>query len=174
MDNDVFGFLNEIPVDEVTLSPADESAIFLAALQDMCTPEEYNELVMENATELELYGLIDNASIVTEAKKIVYKQTKQMNLNREQAKAAIQMSKNANDPLYKKYHKGRSMMVEARDDIYKKYQAKARSEAKRIVSNSKRKAASMNSAVGSRIEQKMEKKISDVRSGKKIGAGVAA
>ena len=57
-------YLNETNVEDVTLDAADESAIFLAALQDTCTPEEYESLVMENATELELYGLIESANIV--------------------------------------------------------------------------------------------------------------
>lgn len=160
---DMMDFLNETSADEIELTPADESAIFLAALQDACeTEEEYNQLVMENAQALELYGLIDSAEIATEAKKIVIKQTKQMNLNREQAKAAIRIARRANSADYKKYEKGRRMMLEARAEIVKKYQSKAKTEAKKVLVNSKRKASSMNSNAGKDIVKKMDKKIAEV------------
>lgn len=171
--NDMFGFLNETPVDQVELTPADESAIFLAALEEMCTPEEFKTLVLESATELELYGLIDDASIVMEAKKIMYKQTKQMDMNREQAKACLRMAKNAGDAEWKKYHKGRSMMLESREVIYRKYGSRARSEARRVLSDARRKASSMKSPVGTNITEKLDRKVALVNSGNKIGAGAA-
>lgn len=172
-NNDMFGFLNEIPVEEVQLTPADESAIFLAALEDMCTPEEFKNIVLENATELELYGLIDDASIVTEAKKIMYKQTKQMDMNREQAKACIRMAKNANDSDWQKYHKGRSMMLESRENIYRKYGSRAKTEARKVLSDARRKASSMKTQVGANITEKLDRKVAQVNSGNKIGAGAA-
>ena len=171
MNTDMFGFLNEVPVDEIQLSPADESAIFLAALEDMCTPEEFKDLVLNHATEMELYGLIDDASIVTEAKKIIYKQTKQMAMNREQAKACLRLAAKANSPDWVKYHKGRTMMLQARENIYKKYGNVAKKEARRIVSDANRKASSMKSEVGGTVTDKMARKINQVNKGGKIGAG---
>ena len=116
----VKSFLDEMNADDVTLDKADESAILLAALEDTCTPEEF-QLVMENLHELELYGLIESAEIATEAKKIVYKQTNQMNLIREQAKAALRLAKKANTASWKKYKRGREMMLEAREEIFKQF-----------------------------------------------------
>ena len=159
-------YLNEenINIDDIQLEAADEAAIFLAALQDVCTVEEYNTIVNESATELALFGLIDNAEIVTEAKKIVYKQTKQMNMNREQAKAALQLAKKANTPEWKQYKKHRQAMIAARNKIYEKFNSKAKTEAKKVLNNSKRKASAMNSVTGKAIVEKMDKKIKEVES----------
>ena len=164
MLSEMMNYLSEdnIDVDNIQLDAADESAIFLAALQDVCTAEEYNELVMENTTELALFGLIENADIVTEAKKIVYKQTKTMNMNREQAKAALRLAKKANDPLWTKYQKHRSQMIDCREKIFAKYGTKGKTEAKRVLNNSKKKASSANSVTGKTIVAKMDKKISEM------------
>ena len=163
MMDEIMNYLNEENVDDLQLSTADESAIFLAALQDVCTEEEYNALVMENATELALYGLIDDADMVTEATKIVkHKITKQENLNREQGKAALRLARKANSAEWKKYHKGRVMMKEAKAAIYKKYGSKAKGEAKKVIQGAKRKAASMNTVTGKTISDKMDKKIKEI------------
>jgi hypothetical protein len=161
--NGVMGFIDEMNADNVQLTKADESDILLTALQDACSPEEY-QLVMENLTELELYGLIDSAEIATEAKKIVYKQTKEMNLNREQVKAAIRLAKNANTASYKKYHKGRTMMLEGRAEICKQFGGKAKQEAKKVIANSRKKASAMkNSTVtGKTISDNLDKKINEI------------
>ena len=161
--DEIMNYLNETNVEDVTLDAADESAIFLAALQDTCTPEEYESLVMENATELELYGLIESANIVTEATKIVkHKITKKENLNREQAKAALRLAKKANDSLWKQYSMHRSKMKEARAKIMDKYGSKSKTEAKKVLQNSKRKASSMNTVTGKTIQAKMDKKIKEM------------
>lgn len=156
-------FLDEVNADSIELDKADESAILLTALEDECTPEEF-QLVMENLHELELYGLIESASIATEAKKIVYKQTKQMNLDREQSKAALRLARKANTASWKAYQKGRKMMQEARDDIFKQFGSKAKSEAKKVLSNSKKKASSMkgNTVTGKTISDKLDKKINEI------------
>ena len=148
--------------EEVQLSPADEAAIFLAALEDVCTVEEFNELVMESATELALFGLIENPDIVTEAKKIVYKQTKEMNMNREEGKAALRIAKSLDTPEWKQYKKHREAMLEAKEKIYAKHGSKAKQEAKRVINNSKRKASAMNSVTGKTIVDKMDKKINEM------------
>lgn len=159
----VMNYLNEENVDDITLDAADESAIFLAALQDTCTPEEYQQLVLENTTELALYGLIDDPDIVTEAAKIVkHKITKQENLNREQSKAALRLAKKADSSEWKKYEKGRKMMLEAKAKIFQKYASRAKAEAKQVLKNSKRKASSMPSVTGKTITQKMDKKINEM------------
>lgn len=164
MIDQVMNFLNEknINVDDITLDAADESAIFLAALEDACDTEEEFQLVMEAAVELALYGLIEDAEIATEAKKIVYKQTKQMNLNREQAKAALRLAKKANSPEYQRYKKHRMAMMEEREKIFAKFGPKAKTEAKKVINNAKKKASSMNSVTGKTIVAKMDKKIAEM------------
>ena len=158
----IMNFLNEPDVDEIQLDAADESAIFLAAMQDTCTPEEYQQMVMENTTELALYGLIEDADIVTEATKIVkHKITKQENLNREQSKAALRLAKKADSAEWKKYEKGRKMMLEAKAKIFQKYASRAKTEAKKVLKNSKRKSSSMPSVTGKTISQKMDKKLKE-------------
>ena len=164
MLDQMMNYLHEhtIDVNSIQLDPADESAIFLAAMQDVCTEDEYNTLVMENATELALFGLIEDANIVTEAKKIVYKQTKEMNMSREQGKAALRLAKKANDPLWQKYQKYRALMFEYKQKIYTKYGTKGKTEAKRVLNNSKKKASAANSVTGTTIVEKMDKKIAEV------------
>lgn len=164
MMNDVMNFLNSdnTDIDSLTLSPADESAIFLTALQDTCDAEEYNELVMEHASELALYGLIDDANIVTEAQKITYKVTKQATFSREQKRAALRLARKADCPEWKLYHKYRTLMIEQREKIYAKFGSKAKTEARKVIQNSKRKASSMNSVTGKTITDKMDKKIKEM------------
>lgn len=151
--------VEEINVDDIELDAADESAIFLAAMMDACESEqEFNELVLENATTLALYGLIEDPEIVTEAKKIMYKQTKTMNLNREQSKAALRFAKKANSSDWKLYAKYRKAMMEAREKIFAKWASKSKSEAKKVLANAQRKASSMPKTESS---DKLLDKISD-------------
>lgn len=158
-------FIESINIDNITLTDADESAIFLEALQDACTDQEF-KTVMENMTELELYGLIANKNIdaiATEAKKIVIKQTKQMNLNREQAKAAFRLAKNANAQCWKKYKKHRTAMIAAREEIFTKFGTKSKVEAKRVIQNARKKASAMsgNTVTGKTISDKMDAKLKE-------------
>ena len=165
MVNELMNYLNDenVNIDDLSLDAADESAIFLSALRDTCTEEEFNSLVMENTTELELYGLIDNADIVTEGFKIVkHKITKQENLNREQAKAAFRLAKKANSAEWKAYTKHREKMIEARNKIFTKYASKAKSEARKVIQNAKNKASNMSSVTGKTISEKMDKKIKEM------------
>lgn len=165
MLDDLMNVVESASIDDIVLTPADESAIFLAAMQDVCTPEEYHTLVTEQATEMELYGLIESAEIATEARKIVYKQTKQMNLNREQAKAALRMAKRENSADWKKYARGRKMMMEARDAIFKKHASKAMAESRRIINNASKKASSLKKdGRDGRVDinAKIQKKVAEV------------
>ena len=164
MMNELMSYLNEGDVEDISLDAADESAIFLAAMQEECTAEEYNALVMENATELALYGLIDNADIVTEAKKISYKQTKQLTFTREQSRAVMRLARKNNDPEYKKYKMYHAKMKESRDKLRTKYGSKAKTEAKQIINGARRKASSMNSVTGKTISDKMDKRIKEMSS----------
>lgn len=165
MELGTLDLIKDINIDSISLSPADEADIFLTAIQDALTPEEYAS-VMENLTELELYGLIESAEIATEAKKIVYKQTKQMNLNREQAKAAFRLAKKANAGCWKKYHHHRQEMIKNRDIIFRTYGPKAKSEAKRVIMNSRKKASSMsnNTVTGKTISDGLDKKVQEYSS----------
>lgn len=166
-DYNAMNFIEFMNASEVSLNKADESAILLTALQDVCTPSEYS-IIMENLHELELYGLIESAEVATEAKRIVYKQTKQMNMNREQTKAALRLAQKANTADWKKYHKGRQMMLQAREAICAKFKGKARTEAKAILKNSKKKASSMgNTVTGKLISDKLDAKVKEYEKNEK-------
>lgn len=161
-------FLDEYNGEEVELDEADEAAIFMSGLQDECTNEEF-QLVLENLHELEIYGLIPSAEVATEAKKIVYKQTKQMNMNREKARAALRIAEKKNTAAWKKYHKGRMMMLEARNEIYKQESAAATKSAKNSLSNARKKASSMkgNTVTGDMIYNKIGSRQQKINGGKK-------
>lgn len=150
-------FLNEYNTTEVEFDAADEASIFLSALKSECSEDEW-KLVLENMTELEIYGLIPNAEVATEAaKKVAYKVTKQMNMNRETAKAALRSAEKKQTAAWKRYHKARVMMLEARNDIYKQEAAVARKAAKATLSNARKKASAMkgNTVTGDMIYKKI-------------------
>lgn len=150
-----------IDPDKIELTSADEAAIFLAALESVSTPDEYKAIVTENAVELELYQLIDSASVATEAHRYVVTKTRKWDMNREEKKAALRLAAKADSSDYRQYVYHRGKMIEYRTKIFEKFGAKARMEAKRIVQNSRRKASSMNSNVGKSIVDKMDKKIAE-------------
>lgn len=152
-------FLDEMNADDIQLDAADEAAVLLEALESTCTPDEW-QLIQENLHELELYGLIPNAEVATEAKKIVYKQTKDMNLKREEAKAALRLEEKLNTADWKQYQKGRQMMLAAREKIYKKRHSAAKKICQDIVRNSGKKASSMKgkTVTGEMISRKIDSK----------------
>lgn len=150
-------------IDELTIDdPATESAIVLAAIRENCTTdEEFNDLINDAAVEMAIYGIIDDADEAMEAtRRIVIKDSKAADLNRIQGKVAIALAKKAGDPLFTKYSKYRNLMLDAKEKIKAKYGARAKTEAKRIMMNSKRKATNLESKSGKSINEKIDKEIS--------------
>lgn len=179
MANDIFNILNEETqndIDTSVMESARESSLmFLSALrEEFPTTESFTEFVKENATEMELYGLIDNAQEVMEAysSKMVVKFTKAATFNRQQKRACITLARANNDPNYKKYAMHRAKMIEAREAMYDRYGSKAAMAAKKSMMNAKKKASSMNSSTGNDIVKKMDKQIKKLdntgRNGKAI------
>lgn len=152
-------YLGDPDLDSIQATPADESAVFLTAMQEACTKEEYNTLVMENAVDLELYGLIDSAEIATEAtKKIVYKQSNQQTFTREQNRMCMRMAKRLNLPEYQKYKKYITAAMIEREKIRQKLGSKAKQETKRAMTNAKRKASTMNSGNSDKLMKKISER----------------
>lgn len=148
--------------DDVVLTPADESYIFLEALRSECTPEEFNELAIESATELELYGLIDSADSAMEGQRNIVKLNKFATLSSVQKRTAIRIGARKNDPDYKIYKKHRDAMIKAREKLFTKFASQSKSEAKKIMTNSKHKASAMSTPKGKSIADKMDKAIKKV------------
>lgn len=147
-----------VDMDEDNIDIALETEIFLAALREECnSEEEFNHLVTEGVIELELYGLIDNASAVLEARNTIVRMNKADNLKKIEKRTAIRLAEKKNDALYKAYQKGRKLMITARLKIYEKYGSKAKPIAKKIVQNSRRKASMLKSDTGKTISDKIEK-----------------
>lgn len=162
-------------IDKLELTPADESAIFLTALRsESASDEEFLRVVSENSTELALYGLIEDTEAL-EATKTIVRMNRFDKFNAVQKRTCIRLAAQANDPLIKRYIKGRTMMKEAREAIFDKYNNKAKTEARKSLSNSKKKAAAMKSAAGRDITSKIDKSIkkfdADARSGDAIKKG---
>jgi len=149
----------DVDIENIELSEAEESALFLTALREECTNEEYNQLIMENAQEFELYGIIDSAEVATEALKNIVKFNKIANFNRIQKRAAITLAAKAGSPLYEKYALYRKKMIEFRVKIYEKFASASKKAAKTAISNSRRKASSIPSASGKSIVDKMDNQI---------------
>ena len=71
-----------------------------------------------------------------------------------------------NDALYAKYRKYRDLLLEVREKIYTKYQAKAKVETRKIIKNARNKAANMNSTAGKSITEKMDQQIAEAEAKK--------
>lgn len=134
--------------ENLDLDPAAESAIFLECMYDGCNSfEEFEQLVEENAIEWNMCGLINSADEAFEAvKRIKIDNFKQVNLDRETRRECIRLAKVNNDPNYPKYAKYRKLMKEYREKIFARWETKARSNARRSIANSKKKAASISSS----------------------------
>ena len=138
-----------------------ESEIVLTAIRESCSSdEEFASLMDDAATEMALYGVIEDAEVATEAaKRIVITDWKAANFNRIQKRTAIRLAMINNDQLYAKYRKYRDLFLLARENIYKKYGAKAKQETKKILMNARRKSANMPSPSGNSIVDKIDKQI---------------
>lgn len=149
--------------------PAIESEIFLMALESECdTPEELAQIVSEGAMEMALYGLLDKPEIATEAvKKIQIDNWKEANFNRIAKRTAIRLAMVNGDALYTKYKLYRDKLIEHRDKIYKKYGAKAKIEARKIIKNARNKASNMNSATGKDVTAKIDSAIAKAEANSK-------
>ena len=171
---DDFVMESDIDIENIELTPADEAYIFLAGLKDACeSDQEYSGLIDEAALEMEIYDLIPNAEIVTEAKKIVKSIiTTQSMFSAEQKRAVLRLAAAAKDTNYDKYKKHRNLMREYRQKLYEKYGSKAKAVARDVMRNSKNKASSMKSPAGKSIVAKIDKQIAktdaNARNGKAI------
>lgn len=158
--NDINGLVSDA---DVTLmgDAAIESEITLAAIRNQCaSDEEFAQIIQDSAVEMALYGIIEDAEAALEAtKKIVIKDYKTANINRLTARCAIRLAQKANSAEYKKYAKYRALYLEARKAIYKKYGAKAKVEAKKIMANSRRKSSNITSSSGKSITEKIDREI---------------
>lgn len=161
--------------DEEMLTSGMESILFLEALRATCASEdEYKQIITENATELQLYGVVDPVAIAreswseddeevdeevaTEAKNIV-RLNKQARVNTEVARMSIGLAKKANDPLYKAYHKYSVLKRKFRDKIYAKYNSRATPLARKAVANGRNRAAMINSPAGAGIVSKIDSRL---------------
>ena len=115
-----------------------------------------------------LYDLISSEDIATEVvKKIQVTDWKSANFNRIARRTAIRMAMINGDPLYTKYKKYRDLTLAAREKIYKKYGAKAKVEARKIIKNARNKAANMSGATGKSVTDKMDQEIAAIDKQKK-------
>jgi len=158
--------------DEEILTSAMESKIFLDALKATCTPEEFKQILSENSTELQLYGVVDPIAIAkesyeeedeeyeiaTEAKSIV-RLSKEAKINTEEARIAIGLAKKSNDPLYKSYKKYSTLKRQFRDKIYAKYGSRAKPLARKAITNGRNRVAMMNSPAGVSIVNKIDSRL---------------
>lgn len=165
---------------ESSLTPELEGEIFLLAMEESCTPEEFYDIVIEGAVELEMYGLIPRSEMVSEIydteedmigteaakkynKKIIVKQSKDDVYNRILHRSALRLAKAANSADWKKYKKGRTMMLEAREEIYRKFGSKAAQVTKQAMRSSATKAATMGNIKGASIVDKMDNQIAKMQ-----------
>lgn len=140
-----------------------ETELFLTAMMESCTPEEFEELVTDAAPTLEMYGVIENAEAAMEAQKNIVKLNKKAKMDSLWKKAAIRLAEKTNDTEYKKYRKYRDLMLESRTKIFAKYETKARKAARDAMANSRRKASNIGGSTGKSIVDKIDKHIEKVK-----------
>ena len=166
--------IEEIDVpDENVLTAGNESLLLLDCLYSTSSVDEFKSFLSDNKVELELYGLVDTdaiareswadvendeSEVATEARNIV-RLNREAQISRETARIAIGLAKQANDTLYKYYHKYSGLKREFRDKIYAKYGQRAQALARRSLMNSRSKAAMMNSKTGTSIVNKIDSRI---------------
>lgn len=149
---------DESDFDGLDNEPVFESEVVLTALRSECDSEEEFAAILEAAaTELALYDVVCDADYATEAsRKVIIKDYKGAKLNQVATRTAIRLAQNNNDPLYKKYVKYRTLFLDARAQIYKKYGNKAKSEARRIVRNASKKSSPLTSNAGKSVANKLK------------------
>lgn len=182
MKNDLLDFLiddDSTPATEnVSLIDDKEgmASVLLAGIQEQCTPEEYEQIVQENANLWEIYGLIPDAQMVaTEAtKKVVAKYTKYSYLSAATKRAAFRLARAAGDPNYTKYVKYRDLMRQFREKVLDKWNSKATREAKRILRGAAATAGSVKDARGKQMEDKIDKALKQTNAEGRNGKAIRA
>lgn len=176
MIDDIIQYVSEALESDVNILEEDDSPsmkleteIFLMCMEELLTPEEFSDIVVEGATQLQLYNIISDASIVDESysianeanynKKVVIKQTKDSVMDKIEKRTCIRIEQEKNSSLWQQYHKGRTMMIDAREKMYAKNMSKARTLTKQAMQNSARKASAMSNKAGATITERMDKQI---------------
>ena len=167
MSNDLLDMLMEDDdVMESSIDCIDDkegmAAVLLAGIQEQCTPEEFQDIVVENAH-------------LTEAtKKVVAKYTKYSYLSAATKRAAFRLARAAGDPNYEKYIKYRNLMRQYREKVLDKWNSKATREAKRILRGASATAGSVKDARGKQMEDKIDKALKKTNSEGRNGTAIKA
>lgn len=156
-----------VDYEDTELTPADESVYFLDALMSECSSlEEFQSIVLEQAVDFQLYGLIEDADAAMEAvKKIKIDDWKHVNFNRLVHRECIRLAKKNKDPNYAKYHMFREKMRGFRSKIFTRWENKAKTNVRKALQNSRNKAASINTTAGKKVTSQLDTAIKRATSG---------
>ena len=149
IDDDLM-FDDDDDFDDDYIDSSTESALFLDFMLESCDSiEEFEELVNENATDWQLYGLIDDRDMALEASRIMKVENwKQKNRFRLIRRECIRIGKEKNDPNYIKYKKYRDLMRQFRQKLFDRYETLATRNVKSAHKNSVAKASNVKTASG--------------------------
>ena len=156
-----------VDYEDTELTPADESVYFLDTLMEECQSlEEFQAIVTENAVDFQLYGLIDDAEAAIEAvKRITIDDWKHVNFNRLVHRECVRLAKKNNDPNYSKYAMFREKMRGFRSKIFTRWEAKARTNVRKALQNSKSKASNINTSTGRKVTSQLTNAIKRAEAG---------
>ena len=119
-----------------------------------------NGMVKGNELSFAIESIIDSGEPATEAsKKMVVKDWKSANMNRISKRMAIRMAARDKSPAYAKYIKHRAAMIDAREEIYRKYGKDAVTYTKKVLKGGKQKASNMGGSAGKALEKKIDKQL---------------
>ena len=156
-----------VDYEDTELTSAEESVYFLDALMGECQSlEEFQAIVLENAVDFQLYGLIDDAEAAIEAvKRIQIDDWKHVNFNRLVHRECIRLAKKNNDPNYTKYAMFRDKMRGFRSKIFSRWENKAKINVRKALQNSKGKAANINTSTGKKVTSQLNNAIKRAEAG---------
>lgn len=150
------------------LTPADESAIFLETVMESCeTPDEFIDMVTENAVYWQSFGLIDDADVALEAvKRITVDNWKQVNFKRLWHREALRVEARKDSADWKKYVKYRTEMRKVRAKIIQRNENVAKRNVRQAQSHASQKTASMNNSHGGDLNKRINEAMAKSTAGK--------
>ena len=142
-------------------SAEDRALIMLAAIQEQCaSDEEFVNFITENASTMEIYGLLP-PEVATEAsvKKVRSTFTRQSQLSRAEKLAALRLAKTNNDPNYAKFVKYKALMRAYEAKVLQKYSSKGKVIARKQLNGTYVAAKNIPGKQGAQMADKIDKAI---------------
>ena len=165
MDKNIKDYIfDESDAPEITTleSANDRAAVLLAGLEEtFASRDEFLDFVNENATTMQIYGILPPETAMEAAKvqKIKTVVSVQSQMSRATKLAALRLASAKKDPNFYKYIKFRDLMREYREKIYQKYGNKGKAIARKELRNSGNNAKAIPGKQGKQMSDRIQSAI---------------